>query len=585
MRMIPSYLSSELGNRGERLLYEQLADFRDDSYIAVHSLNLPAHAYKATGEIDFVILGPQGLYVLEVKGGQISRNEGIWVYQDRWMDQRRSSEGPFRQASSAMYALRERLESSIDPYELDELTIGYGVVFPDCEFDVQSVEWDQQLILDASKWGKIGIENYLRELERYWHQKFPNKTDNLGENVIGNILSALRPDFELVRSLQVETTAIEARLVSMTEEQYYRIDIIGHYPRILIEGGAGTGKTFIANELSKRYGREGKSVLFLCFSPLLAGYLNKQNKESNVSVTSIHQLMLDLAAKYKKIPRGYYPGMSVIDNWYLNELAPVFEEATKSFNDTDRFDVIIVDEAQDIMNMNYLAAMDQMLKGGIENGTWRIFIDPCNQGAIFGNIEDETIELLRSFGPVIPRLKVNCRNTNEIVMQTKLITGADLSNKSTGPGPEVIIEYPKNELEAARLIEAYLDNLAKQNCLDSKITILSPLHFNQSCVQKLGKQWKDRIFPMRGTTSETFPHSKITYATIADFKGLENRNILLVDFDQINTNPEVQANLYVGMTRARVRLWMCFYEGLKDEVKAVIFQNLQYLSEEYSNEH
>lgn len=129
-----------MGNRGERLLYEQLADIWDDSYIAVHSLNLPAHAYKATGEIDFVILGPQGLLVLEVKGGEISRQEGIWIYEDRWMEHRNNSEGPFRQASSAMYALRERLAERIDPFEMDAFTIGYGVVFPDCDFDVQSVE-------------------------------------------------------------------------------------------------------------------------------------------------------------------------------------------------------------------------------------------------------------------------------------------------------------------------------------------------------------------------------------------------------------------------------------------------------------
>ena len=43
---------------------------------AIHSLNLPDHAYKRYGEADFVLVDRRGLIVLEVKGGVV-RHAGL----------------------------------------------------------------------------------------------------------------------------------------------------------------------------------------------------------------------------------------------------------------------------------------------------------------------------------------------------------------------------------------------------------------------------------------------------------------------------------------------------------------------------
>ena len=82
MRMIPKQpLKTDSGL--ERKLFDQLrwAFSGDDEkdWFAMHSLNLPRHETKNFGEIDFVVCGPLGLFVLEAKGGKVLCEDGIWT--------------------------------------------------------------------------------------------------------------------------------------------------------------------------------------------------------------------------------------------------------------------------------------------------------------------------------------------------------------------------------------------------------------------------------------------------------------------------------------------------------------------------
>ena len=81
MRMIPEQ-PLLTNSRAEMLVFDQLrAAFsgRDhDAWFAIHSLNLPRHEYKRFGEVDFVVCGPEGLFVLEIKGGGLACRNGIW---------------------------------------------------------------------------------------------------------------------------------------------------------------------------------------------------------------------------------------------------------------------------------------------------------------------------------------------------------------------------------------------------------------------------------------------------------------------------------------------------------------------------
>ena len=64
----------------------------------------------------------------------------------------------------------------------------------------------------------------------------------------------------------------ERRLLRLTEEQYYLLDLLGGNARCLFEGAAGTGKTLLALEFARRCSRSGDRVLLICFNRLLGDW-------------------------------------------------------------------------------------------------------------------------------------------------------------------------------------------------------------------------------------------------------------------------------------------------------------------------
>ena len=97
MRMVPNSPYAT-GSQAEKVTFERLRRAFDDRFVAFHSLKPTRHPHKRFPEIDFVVCGPEGLYVLEVKGGRIACRDGIWEYRDRYDNVSRSQEGPFRVA-------------------------------------------------------------------------------------------------------------------------------------------------------------------------------------------------------------------------------------------------------------------------------------------------------------------------------------------------------------------------------------------------------------------------------------------------------------------------------------------------------
>ena len=84
-----------------------------EDWIVLHSLNLSQHTKRLYGEIDFLLLIPNaGVFVMEVKGGDVRCKNGEWEFIDRHGNVNRNK-SPFNQARDAMFSLQTEIKKEL----------------------------------------------------------------------------------------------------------------------------------------------------------------------------------------------------------------------------------------------------------------------------------------------------------------------------------------------------------------------------------------------------------------------------------------------------------------------------------------
>ncbi|WP_020508224.1 nuclease-related domain-containing DEAD/DEAH box helicase [Lamprocystis purpurea] len=527
MQMIPptphrTHSSAEL-----RVFDRLKAAYRQDDKLqlmAFHSLNLTHHAYKRFGEIDFLIVGRPGIFVLEVKGGGVACHNGFWEYTDRAGQGHTSPEGPFRQAQSALHGLMSKLQNRFPESIWSQFTIGYAVVFPDCDWMIAGTEWDPEMLADMRT--SRNLERWLSGLFAYWRRKDPRQRREPDDDALAAVKRFLRPEFDVAVPLHVHVEEVERQVVSLTEDQMWMVDVAEANPRLLCSGGAGTGKTFLALELARRWAAMGLKVLLTCRSAWLRHWL---------------------------ATRFAIPGIAVS----IADAAPLAARRLA----IDRFDALIVDEGQDLLNLVTLDRLDGILVGGLERGRWCFFHDINNQAGYVDSPHPDALDRLTSYGPVLVPLKTNCRNTRQILELVQASLGADMGVRGTGNGPQVRLCRVKSKPEAARILQVELERLINHGGLQpDAISILSPRPFPDSAAALLPAGPNSPILVLDEYSMRHFPPPGISFAEIAHFKGLENEAVVVIDLADPLTDPSPGTEHYVGMSRARTLLSLIYSE-------------------------
>jgi hypothetical protein len=223
----------------------------------------------------------------------------------------------------------------------------------------------------------------------------------------------------------------------------------------------------------------------------------------------------------------------------------------------DRFDALIVDEGQDLLNMDALSRLDEALRGGIENGRWCFFHDRNNQSGLCGEYAPDAYIYLESFGPAKIPLRTNCRNTLPILSRIHDTLNADLGTSGVGDGPAVRETTSATIEEAAHLLGKELERLVDRDGFDpSEIVILSPKALRHSCAALLPSGFHLRIVELDEYSPRGAGRGAIGFAEIESFKGLESPVVVLVDLPPPSSISPDRALHYVGMSRARVLLSM-----------------------------
>lgn len=587
-RMIPPYLSADIKSLAEKKVFEFFKnDPATSDHTVLHSLGLSRHVKRQYGEIDFVVLSPgEGVFCLEIKGGRIKRENGLWNFTNRFGQTTVKSVSPFAQAREGMFSLLEAIRARFGSHHrLYNLVFRYGVMFPDIEFTDADTEFERWEIYDLRD-RKFPVSEYIKRLSRGAHRQVSSTqwynptASRPTEKDISQLIDFLRGDFEKIPPPSVESDETERILLTLTEEQYERLDSLEENDRCLFEGGAGTGKTMIAVEFARREAARSKRVGIFCYNKLLGRQIKQSVKNSSeVIAANLHKFMRDLivSSDFKEEFLSQEKSASSADLY--DEIYPLYAAtAIREDLSFEPFDTLIIDEAQDLISPENLDFFDELLRGGLNGGKYAMFADFHRQ-AIYLNLgKDEMLAALRQRAPHFTYCKLthNCRNTKNIGEETASVSGfAKPPFHSTAiDGVPVDYQFYADEADQTKRIETLLKKLLAEGIPARKITVLSPRATENSCFPALQNLNSFKIEPISDAFFDETGTDKITFATIQSFKGLENSVIVLTDAADL-LNDKARSLLYVGMSRAKQRLYMILPENLREQYQSLLSERLR----------
>jgi hypothetical protein len=572
-RMLPTEVGRDNPSRAEKKLFGVFRDQLPGDWTVLHSLGLARHRRKRWAEADFVLVGPRGVFVGEVKGGRVRRDERGWVFTSRHGHENSKLEGPYDQAGSCAGALNAYLGQPDRRNRIGtRVQVGWAVMFPDISFRIEAPDIDLDLTYDEQD-TRRPISRFVDRIADHWDGR--NGEQSLSRAQCEELVRLLRPDFDLRPSLKRRADLVEEDLVALTASQYRLVDGLAEADRVVVRGGAGTGKTMFAIDEAFRYARSGKTVFLTCYTKALGTWMAELvGDEEKITAQSfhayLHRIVSDRDRLYE-IP----PEASDDDRMELFLPRIACDAIIESEDLLEAFDVLIIDEAQDLLLDTYREAFDALLAGGLSDGCWRMFLDP-NQNLFTGMNRDVVDELRRTanFTPYI--LSENCRNTAKIA--TFAAQGAGLrTDKVETPGPDVEKSFCRDSEEMRRKASRYIKRLLSEGIPCQDIVVLSPRVLERSCLASGLEEDVPATLEDRGGSTRS--DRTIDYATVGSFKGLERPFVVLVDIDELEGGPG-RLNLYVGATRARVQLGAFLDSRLEETWSDAVQQHVERMWED-----
>ena len=530
---IPSVKPEDFNNSyGEMKVYESLRTL-SDQYTVFYSLSwVGINDRRTIGEADFVIIHPtKGIFVIEVKSGEIEYKEGVWIQTNTKSGQSKRIE-PYEQARKSQFELLDRLNNYISDFRIPMLC--YGVWFPSIDINEKTIlppESPKEITLD-----RISLDNAEKAIDDafdYWATKY--RQVNLNQSQLQRVIDVLCPHFHVVPRLKTKIEEIEETYIQLTNQQAALLDFLEEQKTAVIHGLAGTGKTVLGVEKAKRLAAQGEQVLFLCFNYFLKETLKKNNNIPNVTFHNAHSLA------YEIMGRSDAP---------IEEALEEFEEFLEEVFDEDswKYSNIIVDEGQDLDD-RLLNRLYELVKS--KNGCFYVFYDR-NQYIMKNNppkwIEDAECRLV---------LHKNCRNTAEVFKTSCSIMGLDNITYNEVHGEVPTAKFYSTESEEEKILSDFIKQVIDEGLDVSDVVILTAKTIESSWID-LNKKYAGHEL------SCEVESGKILFTTIRKFKGLEAEAILILDVQMSAlTNPEDRRLLYTGASRAKNLLNIAMLEDIE----------------------
>jgi Rad3-related DNA helicase len=111
------------------------------------------------------------------------------------------------------------------------------------------------------------------------------------------------PKFRVFRPIGPDISEAAERLFELTETQAQVFEGLYAQDRVLVEGVAGSGKTFLALHRAIAFARASKRTLFVCYNKELAAWLRVQVEEDSTTLAFREYLTVK---NFHSLAAGFY---------------------------------------------------------------------------------------------------------------------------------------------------------------------------------------------------------------------------------------------------------------------------------------
>lgn len=549
-------------------------------YTIIHDVYLHKHPNKKNGQCDFFLIGPDGWFVFEVKGG----SEHIWDpangYKWGWPGDNsklnESKEPPGAQARGNEEAILDYFFEKIDTNKLHPLKclFGHAVIFPEAKITSEDIELPSALKFDLSS---KSFNDFFNKFLEYQKTKRPNKlrsAEKLSRAEVNYLTKLIRSKIKSVPYINSKESSLD--LMRIDQDLKHEIDEIDfHIPfRMLVKGGAGTGKSVFAKFIAEKYSLLDKRILWISKNTPFTNEISQIFRDDyNIEVATADKLFKKYLNEF-----GYEWDINYLDNDF--RFANCVDENRDSIK---KFDIIIIDEAQDFLTEYFVMGVDHLLSEGIEKGEWLVCLDADYQANIHKKLDINALKELEQIATNNRLWNKNKRNPISVIERLNDYLNENIQHSREYRGLTNILVNSKNpekrEPNHPIYDENFLENYVYKLFKSGEREIVILMNFSAREIQHRidfnylkslkpinNQPFQIGIFGINIKESQSLEDQGIIHCfNYMTFKGCEKKNVVIYwDLDDFK-NKEEKDEFYTALTRTTEYAHILLEESLKSK--------------------
>jgi hypothetical protein len=505
------------------------AAFIDEPYIIYHGVHWTnvEKGFSAYGEIDFIIVAPNGrMMLVEQKSGFLSETPDGLV---------KHYEGKAKHIHTQILRTIRGLLKRFGSHD-EVLSIDYLLYCPDYHVrQPQLAGIDAARIVDASK--KAELSAIIRKALPLTD---PTPQQRKVEQFLGDTLS-LSPDPSAMIGC---ATSMVTRLSEGLATWACRLEFAPFRLRVI--GTAGSGKTQLALAEYRAAIRAGLRPLYVCFNRPLADHMQRLLPEGG-RVATFHMLCDAFMRAHGTIPDYRSPHV-----WQQMEQTLAKVTLPPGW----QYDVLIVDEGQDFHD----GWRDMLLRMLKESGRAIWLEDPMQN--LYGR------GAVALPGWVTIRSQTNFRSPRQVVEMLALLDAAGGNVEAASPfqGADIdVLTYPDGDTPAmyAQTKHAITATLGA-GFTRADIALISFHGRDKSAILGLDALGVHKLKSFTGDYdlfgNPIYRDGPLLADSVYRFKGQSAPAVILTEIDFDALDDRAFRKLFVGMTRARLKLSLVLSE-------------------------